>query len=196
MLISSFANGSCIPESWVCCLLSGLHCSNIRVYAIWNVLVPTAPLWGQGSSLTAFDGREVTAQRHKCVRALHLCWAEQEASMQGVGWGGMGRDGMDHSPAGPLLPLSTTRCPFAGTAVLGAEHENELSCLLPCRNSNSLCSCSPSRAVRGRQRIRLRHPLPASTAGLLSSPPGATLHHGCLCVRYTHSRPLTSAGCR
>ena len=39
------------------------------------------------------------------------------------------------------------------------------------------------------------HPLPASTAGLLSSPPGATLHHGSLCIRCMHSGTLTSAGC-
>lgn len=39
------------------------------------------------------------------------------------------------------------------------------------------------------------HLCPASTAGLLSSSPGATLHHGSLCIRCTHSGTLTSAGC-
>lgn len=121
ILISSFANWSCITESWVCCLLSGPHCSNICVYAIWNVLVPTAPLWDQGSSLTAFDSGEVTAQRHKRIQALHLCWDEQGASVQRLGWEGMGRDGKELHHAGPLLPLRTTHCPFAGTTRSGSK---------------------------------------------------------------------------
>lgn len=157
MLISSFANQSCIPKSRICCLFSGLCCSNIQVYAVWNMLVPTAPLWGQGRSLYLLScmNREVTARRNKYAQALNFSWAEREASVQGVGWEGVERDGREPSPAGPLLPLSTTRCPFAGTAVLGAEQENELSCFLSCRDFNSLGGCSPSRAVHGRQRIRL-----------------------------------------
>lgn len=122
MLISSFANQSCIPESRICCLFSGLCCSNIQVYAVWNMLVPTAPLWGQGRSLYLLScmGREVRARRNKYVQALNFGWADRGASVQGVGWEVVERDGMEPSPAGPLLPLSPNMLPICRQCRFGS----------------------------------------------------------------------------
>lgn len=146
--------------------------------------------------LMPFTGREVTAQRCKCVQALHLCWAEWGDQVQGIGWEGVGR-----SP----VPLALS-CPSAQTLLICRhchfwEQDMKMSC-----QAFSPAGIWIVCAVVLLHKLFLAdresgwnfselHLLPASTAGLLSPLPGATLHHGSLCIRCTHSRTLASAGC-
>lgn len=90
MLIFSFENWSCIPESWVRCLFSGLCCNNIQVYAIWDVLVLTAPLWGQGSSLTNFSG-----QRNNISEVQVCSGSSSLLAYHASSWVGRCRKGQD-----------------------------------------------------------------------------------------------------
>lgn len=73
------------------------------------------------------------------------------------GLGGKQWEGMGGSPV-PLslsCSLAQAHCSFAGAAILGVGHENELSSFLSYKDFNCVCSSSPSQAVLGRQRIRL-----------------------------------------
>lgn len=73
------------------------------------------------------------------------------------GLGGKEWERMGRSPVPLALScsLAQTHCSFAGAAVLGAGHENELSSFLSCKDFNCVCNSSPSLAILGRQRIRL-----------------------------------------
>lgn len=147
--------------------------------------------------LMLFMGRGVTSRRLKCVQVPHPCWTEWGDSVQGIGWEGVGRDGKEPSPLGPFLPLVQTLCSFAGTAILGAGHENGLSKLFFCKDFNCAVVLLHKLFLADREsgwNFRELHLPPASTAEL-SSLLGAALHHRSLCIRSTHSRTLTSAGC-
>lgn len=216
MLISSFANWSCIPESWVCVICSLASVAVITEYMQSETcLSPQHLCEAREALLPPFAGREVTARRHKCGQALHLRWGEREPACRGSG--GKVREGTGWSR---VLPVPS--CPSAQhTAHLQAlpfwEQNTKTSCHSPspAEISISLCCCSPSRAVHGRQRIRLQFKWAApssclySWASVLTSrshvipracfpPPNFTCTIGgsvSLCIRCTQSRILTSAGC-
>lgn len=95
MHISSFANSSYVSESWVCCMFPGLYCSNIWVHAIWNLLIPTALLWGQGSSLNTFHGqRSDSSGVQVCPGTSSLLGqAQRQCARDWVGRSGKGWEG-------------------------------------------------------------------------------------------------------
>lgn len=108
-------------------------------------------------------------------------------------------EGMARSPVPQALscPLVQTLSSFAGTAILGAGHENGLSKLFFCKDFNCAVVLLHKLFLADREsgwNFRELHLPPASTAEL-SSLLGAALHHRSLCIRSTHSRTLTSAGC-
>lgn len=103
----------------------------------------------------------------------------------------VGRSGKELSPTGPFLPLSTNTAHLQELPFW--EQDMKMSC-----QAFSPAGISIVCAVVLLHKLFLAdresgwnfselHLLPASTAGLLSPLLGATLHHGSLCIRCTHT---------